>query len=66
MYSEFNEQHQDRALVYEFVLEIYTILHEIYPTQKIKQLAVHMGGNFRGAKILCYFEEAIILNFRGC
>ena len=25
-----------------------------------------MGGNFRGVKILGYFEEAIILNFRGC
>ena len=25
-----------------------------------------MGGNFRGVKISCYFEEAIILNFRGC
>ena len=22
-----------------------------------------MGGNFRGVKILCYFEEAIILKF---
>ena len=25
-----------------------------------------MGGNFLGVKILCYFKEAIILNFSGC
>ena len=55
-----------KMIVFKNLLTLLLIFLLAFSEASFFSYGLPCGGNFRGIKISCYFEEAIILNFRGC